>query len=123
MPLQIGRVRTALILCSLLCFAFVTSNAQTVYVTKSGKKYHSKGCTSLRVSSIPLDLSEAIGRYSPCKNCNPPTFGASQTGVRGEQKTQSRTASDGRCEAMTKKGARCSRKAQSGSRYCWQHNK
>jgi hypothetical protein len=28
-----------------------------------------------------------------------------------------------RCAAITKKGTRCSRAAQSGSKYCWQHQK
>jgi endonuclease G len=27
------------------------------------------------------------------------------------------------CAAMTKKGTRCKRNAESGSKYCWQHNK
>jgi hypothetical protein len=27
------------------------------------------------------------------------------------------------CEAITKKGTRCKRMAESGSRYCWQHQK
>ena len=27
------------------------------------------------------------------------------------------------CAATTKKGTRCKRNAESGSKYCWQHNK
>jgi endonuclease YncB( thermonuclease family) len=42
-----------------------------VYVTNSGSKYHRAGCTCLK-SSIPMDLSEAKARYSPCSRCNPP---------------------------------------------------
>ena len=33
------------------------------------------------------------------------------------------TSKDGYCEAVTKKGNRCKRKALDGSKYCWQHNK
>lgn len=45
----------------------------TVYVTKTGKKYHRATCSSLRTSKIPIKLSEAKGRYGPCANCSPPT--------------------------------------------------
>lgn len=34
----------------------------TVYVTRSGTKYHRQGCSYLRSSSIPIDLSEAKSR-------------------------------------------------------------
>jgi hypothetical protein len=30
-------------------------------------------------------------------------------------------SSDGRCEAITLKGTRCKRRAQTNSHYCWQH--
>lgn len=31
--------------------------------------------------------------------------------------------SPGRCQAITKKGTQCSRNAQAGSSYCWQHQR
>jgi biopolymer transport protein ExbD len=34
-----------------------------------------------------------------------------------------KSSGGGQCAARTKKGTRCSRKAASGSIYCWQHNK
>lgn len=43
---------------------------------------------------------------------NPFTIGASSPSL---------PAPRSQCEAITKKGARCSRRAQPGSRYCWQH--
>ena len=43
----------------------------TVYVTRTGKKYHRAGCRYLH-SSIPKSLEDAKGRYSPCSVCNPP---------------------------------------------------
>lgn len=47
------------------------ANSQTVYVTKTGKKYHNDGCSSLRKSKIPMSLSEAQAQgYTPCKNCH-----------------------------------------------------
>ena len=44
----------------------------TVYVTKTGKKYHLGSCSSLRRSKIPMSLVDAKRRYSPCSRCNPP---------------------------------------------------
>ena len=41
----------------------------TVYVTKSGSKYHMESC---RWGNIPLPLSDARERYSPCARCAPP---------------------------------------------------
>jgi competence protein ComEC len=44
----------------------------TVYITKSGKKYHRAGCKFLGKSSIPVKLSDAKKYYQPCKHCKPP---------------------------------------------------
>ncbi len=44
----------------------------TVYVTRTGSKYHRAGCRYLKKSSIPMSLEEAKKRYSPCSVCNPP---------------------------------------------------
>lgn len=48
-----------------------TTNSQTVYITKTGKKYHNDGCSSLKKSKIAMSLSEAEAEgYTPCKNCH-----------------------------------------------------
>lgn len=48
-----------------------TTNPQTVYVTKTGKKYHNDGCSSLKKSKIAMSLSETEAEgYTPCKNCH-----------------------------------------------------
>ena len=42
-------------------------SAITVYITKTGKKYHRSGCRHLRKSKIPILLQEAVDRgYTPC---------------------------------------------------------
>ena len=47
--------------------------AQTVYITRTGSKYHSDGCRYLSRSCIPIALSEAKSEgYSPCSVCDPP---------------------------------------------------
>lgn len=45
----------------------------TVYVTKSGTKYHSEGCRYLKKSCIAKDLDRVKLTYKPCSKCNPPT--------------------------------------------------
>lgn len=47
------------------------SDNSTVYVTKTGQKYHRDGCSSLSKSKIPMILSEAVSKgYTPCQSCN-----------------------------------------------------
>ncbi len=44
----------------------------TVYITKTGKCYHSGGCGSLSRSRIPISKADAMKQgYRPCKRCNP----------------------------------------------------
>lgn len=46
------------------------SDDSIVYITKSGVKYHNKGCSSLKKGSSPLKLKEAKAKgYVPCKKC------------------------------------------------------
>jgi hypothetical protein len=101
---------------------------ETVYVTRTGAKYHRASCSSLRSSSIPMKLSEAAVRYGPCSRCSPPTLkqpakvdDADSITLKEPAKTKSQPAAAGRCQAMTRKGTQCSRRAKAGSSYCWQH--
>ena len=44
----------------------------TVYITKTGTKYHLYGCDSLSKSCISIPRAEAIAKgYTPCKVCKP----------------------------------------------------
>ena len=43
--------------------------SKSVFVTRTGKKFHISGCRHLRKSAIPMPLSDAVLRYSPCKVC------------------------------------------------------
>lgn len=44
----------------------------TVYVTKTGDKYHRDGCRYLKKSKLTIDRSNAIAQgYSACSVCNP----------------------------------------------------
>jgi hypothetical protein len=45
----------------------------TVYITRTGKKYHLDGCRYLGASKIKMTLKEAKARgYTACKVCHPP---------------------------------------------------
>lgn len=108
------------ILCILFLFSITSvALAQTVYITKTGSKYHLGHCGSLSKSSIEIDLNDAVERgYGACARCKPP----SMTSSKSERKVSSSKQSESsQCAATTKKGTRCKRKAAAGSSYCWQH--
>jgi hypothetical protein len=47
--------------------------AITVYITRTGEKYHRDGCQYLRQSRIATTLRDAVKRgYGPCSVCKPP---------------------------------------------------
>ena len=49
-----------------------STQSVTVYITKSGEKYHRDGCRFLKSSKIPVLLAELDTElYSPCTVCNP----------------------------------------------------
>ncbi|WP_321471021.1 hypothetical protein [uncultured Paludibaculum sp.] len=49
---------------------------------------------------------------------------AAQTGSKAPEKAAPKTAvaAADQCTAMTQAGTRCKRKAQAGSKFCWQHD-
>jgi hypothetical protein len=52
--------------------AAAPSAETTVYVTKTGTKYHRTGCRFLAKGATPIRLAEAGTRYWPCSVCEPP---------------------------------------------------
>jgi hypothetical protein len=80
------RLLVALMLClSLLCpvalpvaaqqgpSAQQDPKAQTVYVTRTGKKYHRDGCRYFATSKIPISLKDAKAKgFTAYKVCHPP---------------------------------------------------
>ena len=50
--------------------AVSAENSETVYITKTGSKYHSYGCVYLKQSCIAKDLSVVeMHGYTPCSKC------------------------------------------------------
>jgi hypothetical protein len=43
----------------------------TVYVTRTGRKFHREGCRHLRSRTFAIPLVEAMMDYSPCRSCKP----------------------------------------------------
>ncbi len=49
---------------------FTKLNAQTVYVTESGKKYHAKNCSNAKTGKKGMELAVAKKEgFEPCKVC------------------------------------------------------
>ncbi|MBF4695384.1 hypothetical protein ISU02_20000 [Fusibacter sp. Q10-2] len=49
----------------------VEFESKTVYITRTGAKYHEGNCMHLRRSKIPIDIENAEERgYEPCENCH-----------------------------------------------------
>jgi hypothetical protein len=118
----------AVFVCFLALGALVgAQSSETVYVTRTGAKYHRGDCSSLRSSKIPMSLADAAVKYQPCKICRPPvpaeTVAAStpSSGLSAKTNRSDRAVESGRCQATTKRGTQCSRKAKAGSTFCWQH--
>ena len=44
---------------------------QTVYITRTGSKYHRSNCRYLKHSKIPISLEKAKQSYGPCSVCRP----------------------------------------------------
>ena len=62
----------AVLIASVALVAGQAASDPTVYITKTGAKYHRDGCSSLSRSRIPIKLSLAATTYGACKNCRPP---------------------------------------------------
>jgi hypothetical protein len=130
------RANAALSVCRCCVFVLaliltVTAGAQAQFVaSKNSNKYHTTDCEwALKIAPRNQvefrTVAEAEKKgYSPCKVCAPGSRDLKL--APGEQSVPQERAvpkTDGRCQATTKKGNQCSRKAVAGSGYCWQHNK
>lgn len=103
-----------------LLFVSQAAFAQTVYVTKTGEKYHKGSCQHLSKSKIEMDLEKAnkLG-FKPCAVCQPLK---KATNVQPLTQTPSTLPSTSQqCSAYTKESKRCSRTTTNASGKCWQH--
>lgn len=106
--------------------------AQTVYVTKTGKKYHTINCRHLKYSKkeITLERAKELG-YSACKVYKPTqkiddasTLTENNPSSSNQQKFSSNTSKKTvatRCTRKTKSGSRCKRMTKNANGRCYQH--
>lgn len=47
------------------------ADSDTVYVTRTGDKYHRASCPHLRKGRIPISPNDAKKKYAPCSVCRP----------------------------------------------------
>lgn len=91
----------------------------TVYITKSGKKYHHADCRLLSKNRIALPLSQARADHEACSLCGALTTSSPKAlSLQSDGK-----AATVQCWGKTKKGDRCKREAEAGTKYCWQHRR
>lgn len=99
--------------------------AQTVYVTKTGKKYHKESCRYAKTgwaSSLADAKKRGLTACLVCKLSTTETKATSSNSLKSKTlETKSTQYTSSQCLATTKAGSRCSRKAADGSKYCWQH--
>lgn len=115
----------------LLFLTFSSVISQTVFTTKSGKKYHKSSCRYLKYSrkQITIEKAQLLG-YTACKVCKP-TLANTKVTVLQEQKDvsppknkkqkQRKTASQ--CRGKAKSGKRCSNKTKNANKRCYLHQK
>lgn len=114
--------------------AFSQADNQTVYITRTGNKYHNSTCQYLKHSRIGVRLSVAKEQgYTACSAChssgikNPAAPVAPRQLQQQQQVQQVRSAAEKtitvsrQCIAKTKSGSRCKRTTQNANGKCWQH--
>jgi hypothetical protein len=70
-----SKIIAAFLIVLITGISFAASADTTVYVTRTGDKYHVSSCSYLRKSKIPIALGKAVsGGYGPCKRCGPPVL-------------------------------------------------
>lgn len=119
---------------SLLFTLFILTQsckAQTVYITRTGEKYHLGSCQYLRSSKISIALSDAQKRgYTACSVCRPPLKPTKADSTRTDtvrhehKQTQvpvQQNVTSRQCSATTKAGTRCKRMTTNANGRCWQH--
>lgn len=122
---------TKIVFCILIFFYFSNAISQTVYTTKSGRKYHKKGCRYIKHSHYQTTIDSAKGAgYTACKICRPTVANTKVTEAqkkeyadtpRNKQSKKRKTASQ--CRGKTKSGKRCKRMTKNANKRCYQHQK
>lgn len=113
-----------------ISIAFVSNiYAQTVYTTKTGKKYHKDSCRYLKYSKkeTTIDKAKALG-FEACSVCKPTKANTPKSHLNSSRTSQSKSTVNvskksvaTQCTGKTKSGSRCKRKTKSTNGKCYQH--
>lgn len=118
------------ILLFFISIAFVSNiNAQTVYTTKTGEKYHKGSCKYLKYSKKEITLKKAkLLGYTSCSVCKPTAKNTKVSNIvkasttkSSLPNTQNKKATATQCTGKTKSGNRCKRKTKNANGKCYQH--
>lgn len=108
-------------------------DAQTVYTTKTGEKYHKESCKYLKYSKKEITLEKALELgYTSCLVCKP------SSEINSSQKSSNLSSSTNnppstttksttikstatQCTGKTQSGTRCKRMTKSANNRCYQH--
>ena len=101
---------------------------QTVYVTKTGKKYHKSTCRFLKYSKKETTIKKAkeLG-FLACKICKPTIKNTSSKSSLSSNKKKQDTKNTTRkvtatqCTVKTESRRRCKRKTKNSNGRCYQH--
>lgn len=98
---------------------YVKLNTKAV-ILEEKLKFAEKEISSLnrQISNLPKGLKENTDTDDSKK---PIIQNSEESNIQKAQPKPKPTQSSGQCQATTKKGSRCSRMAQSGRSYCYQH--
>lgn len=109
---------------ALLCCALFSLQAQNLYKTPSGKKFHTAQCRMVENVSAKLLNIDAIESYGllPCKICKPKLSVSYNSALSTRNKAVG-TSQSVQCKGKTKRGTRCRHKTRLANGYCYQHTK
>jgi len=114
-------MKKAVLLIVLFLLTSAATNAQKIYKTPSGAKYHLGNCRMVQNVSEEISFEGAaeLG-LQPCKICKPKDYVAlGLTSQKNQAQGQSQTV---QCKGTTKKGTRCKHMTSIANGYCFQHN-
>lgn len=113
MSVKDNKNRSAVVGGFLLFLFYILStaaNAQTIYITNTGEKYHTGSCRYLHSSKIQTTLAEAkADGYEACKVCKPPTVVSASPSKQPPAKTNADPNAKRaiQCIAYNSNGTRC----------------
>ncbi len=104
----------------LIVLSFYSSlNAQTVYKTPSGAKYHLASCHTVKNVSEALTIEQALkAGLAACKICKP---GVGKEALTSTKKAAGQSSATVQCKGLTKAGNRCKHNTSIGNGFCFQH--